>query len=191
MVGRPRIDEDVEQEIEGLARRGHTNAEILDALARDERFADRLPKIGTVKKYAGPARRRSGEPWRLHARVVEPADERRLLDIVSTVIAETDGRLTYITEAEASWLATILRLADLGDWDAYVLAREAVAAGDEASEVVQMALLRKRAEARGSVPHALAGYTGTGQRYETVDDLLARDHDHEDGPDGPAEGEQR
>lgn len=176
MVGRPRIDEDLRLAIEDLARRGKTNVEILDALAGNERFADRLPKLPTVKKYAGLARRRSGEPWRLQASAIEPADERRLLDVVSAVFAASDGRVTYVTEAEASWLATILRVSHpIDEWTAFLLARDAVAAGEHGGEVVQTALLRRLAIVRE--------HLSDGTRFERLSDL--------DESDGPAEGDQR
>jgi hypothetical protein len=200
MVGRPRLDDDLIDEIERLSLNPKNTAPSIAAqLERDPRFAGRAPALETVKKYLrrSRARRRVGEPWQLEPDA-DP-DPRTVLDVLAVVVEETRGGVSHLTDREAGWVSTIVRAApSIPLWDAWVLGR---LAGEQPERIpaIQTWLAFEpwttagwqrydAVRAAGAVGEPPLSYLPGGKRYESVSDLQARDHDE---PGGPGEGDQR
>lgn len=94
-----RADPDVLEAIESHLIRGHTPAQVSRALARESRFAGRLPTLRTLQRMARDVAPTddSGE-WRLTPDETEPA----ILHVVAASLI--DGWKIPLTIAEAAWI---------------------------------------------------------------------------------------
>jgi hypothetical protein len=121
-----RLDEDIREAIETLARDGYLPSEIERRLGGDERFAERVPSDKTIQKYRRATLNRlaaaSAAPWRPTDSA--PDEAVLVLPVLAEVIERTPRRELTVDEAE--WIVRIRVVApDLPLWEVYQLASTA------------------------------------------------------------------
>ena len=89
--------------IEELAKKRLSAGEIRRELERRGLDPVSLPTIRDVAREATPAD--DSSPWRLEA--AEIIDSRLVLEVLGSVLAETDGQVTHLTRREAQWVTAL------------------------------------------------------------------------------------
>ena len=119
----PYTDRDIREEIEHQSAMGERANRIHESLGRQEAFAKRVPSLRTVQRIAASvAGRDSTGPWRIQD--FSPDDAQLILDVLATVVIETQGRKNQLTQAEAGWVLRIRRGASsMPPWESWLTAR--------------------------------------------------------------------
>ena len=135
----PKVDLDMQAEIERLALKNWGATQIHTHLERQETLADRkLPTVRTVQRIvAGLSPRDSSGPW--HIQDADSGEARLILDVLAAVVTETEGRKFQLTRAEADWTIRIRRAAtNIPTWETWMAARFYMAreaAGEETADL--------------------------------------------------------
>lgn len=118
-----RIKGHVQEKIEVLALRRRSAKQIYDQLSEDEDIdPDDLPTLRTVERIVNDVRPRdTSAPWSLADSDADNVPA--VLETLAAVIEFTEGRVTHLTRAQATWIARIRRAApDLALWRVYLVA---------------------------------------------------------------------
>jgi hypothetical protein len=78
--------------------------------------------LRTVQRIAAGAARDTTGPWRIQD--FSPDGVRLILDVLATVVIETDGRKNQLTQAEAGWVLSVRKGApSMPPWESWLTAR--------------------------------------------------------------------
>ena len=119
----PYIDRDVQEEIERQAAMGWRPSQIYESMLRRPEFAKRAFSRRTVQRIAASVTARdSTGPLRIQD--FSPDDARLILDVLATVVAETEGRKNQLTQTEAVWVLRVRKGApSMPPWESWLTAR--------------------------------------------------------------------
>lgn len=135
----PKVDLDMQAEIERLALMNWGATQIHTHLERQEALVDRkLPTVRTVQRIvAGLAPRDSSGPW--HIQDADSGEARLILDVLAAVVTETEGRKSQLTRTEADWTVRIRRAAtNIPTWETWMTARFYMAREAAGEETVDL-----------------------------------------------------
>ncbi|MDA0265152.1 MAG: hypothetical protein O3A93_13930 [Chloroflexi bacterium] len=103
---RRRIDEEIQDVIEGLAAINWTPAQIHRELSKRQELKPPLPTLRTVQRIVKEATPKDPSgPWNLAKSDTEHS--RIILDLIAYLINRTEGRIHSITEKEAEWYVKV------------------------------------------------------------------------------------
>ena len=110
-----------------FVEQGLTPAAIEEELLRRYPDAPDFPGKRTIESWVAAFRTEGGEPWMLTLGTEETAE--LVLPVLQAVVEHSEGRVRTIGIETARWVVAVRRAAaDLDPWDAFLVARQYVAA---------------------------------------------------------------
>lgn len=137
---------------------GYEPSQVYDAI-KDEFGEKNIPTLRTVQRICQDITTRdTSAPWSMATE--EPGDVRDVLDVLAAIVMESDGRVSYVTDREASWITRIRRAAPTVDpLTVYQYAHDYMlredARQDAADLDFSLALAPALADAKFAVRHAV------------------------------------
>ena len=117
------VDGDVEDEIVTLASDAYAPKQIEGLLRNDPAFDARVPHLRTIQRIVKDAREPdTSAEWQLE--MAPDAAPAVVIDVLTELVIQTDGRVSSLTVAEAKWVTALRNLApDIPALETFRLAR--------------------------------------------------------------------